>query len=475
MKKIISFLLFVILPLLLVVPGFMGWQAEKSMQDTAAYINSLPAYSANWQSYKRGWFKSEGVLLVSVDDIEGLTDSTEPVELPVAFHLVHGPVLLGHKTEAFTLGLGGFDLQVTLLDRHEAYLQDVLSVIGEGPLYQLAARMDLTGRIALHDRWLPFEFNTEALSIVADGYEGEGEIGLDRKLIYTMGLPRIRIKAMSLEGSAVAFTAKALKAELSAELASWHSAQVAPGKVIVSVGSLKNETASIVFKDMHFEAEAKIDAINNTLSYLSELNVGALNIAALEADMSDIQLELSYLKFSLAFLESYYALIQDPPANANAEYWQQYLGELILKELLPASPELKIDTLAFTTSQGKFFARLLLTIEGESLAKANVSSNNPLGLLPFMVFHLDTEMDMALAVQFAELYVRNQIETQWAKEERVFVASELNEAVKTQVPSVLDMLISQGFIVSHDDDYRLNIDYAKGQATLNGQPMPLPF
>lgn len=474
MKKIISILLFVILPLLLVVPGFMGWQAEKSMQDTAAYINSLPAYSAKWQSYKRGWFNSEGVMLVSVGDIEGLNES-EPVKLPVAFNLVHGPFLLGDKTKAFTLGLGGFDLQVTLLDQHEAYLHNVLSVIGEGPLYQLVARMDLTGRVALHDRWLPFELTTEALSITADGYEGEGEIGLDRKLIYTMALPRISIKAMPSDGSTFAMTAQALKAELSAELASWHSAQVAPGKFFISVGSLKNETASVVLKGMHFEAEAKIDAINNTLNYLSELKVGSLRVAAFDTEMSDIHLKLSYLKFSLGFLESYYAFLENMPANADAEYWQQYLGDLILKELLPASPEFKLDTLELTTEQGKFSARSLLTIEGGSLANANVNPNNPIGLLPFMVFNLDAEIEAALAVRFAELYLRNQIEQQWLMEERVFTGSELNEAAAAQAPSVLEMLVLQGFIASQQNIYNFNIDYKKGQATLNGQPMPLPF
>ena len=87
MKKLLSFLLFVVLPLTAVVPGFMGWQTQQFMDATATQINTMPGYKAHWQNYKRGWFTSQGVLLVEVLGVEDLLPDGESATLPILFFL----------------------------------------------------------------------------------------------------------------------------------------------------------------------------------------------------------------------------------------------------------------------------------------------------------------------------------------------------------------------------------------------------
>lgn len=473
MKKIISALIFLVLPLLLAAPGFMGWQAEKTMKDVAFYINSLPAYSASWQSYNRGWFKSQGVLQVSLEQSEGLGVSGKTLELPLSFELLHGPVLFGGNTGELSLGFGGFDAGVTLLHEHESYLQKIVKTQEEGPLYQLTARMDLTGQVTLNDRWLPFELKVENTTITVDGYSGEGAIGLDRKLIYTMILPAIVVDGAGTSGN-YSLHAKGMQGQLQAELASWHKAYVAPGTFDFTIKRLKYNNSSMDLSNIHINAQTKINE-NNTLSYFSQLSVAKVILQVLDFELNQASMDISYLNLSLDFLESYYAFLDKIPDDADAQYWQNHLGELMLNKLLPASPELKIDNVKFATPKGKFIANSSFSIEGDALKKADLNANNPMALLPFLLFDINAKVDTPLAKSLAEMYMRNQVEAQLALEARELTESEITDIVSTQAPSILEMLTLRGFILRKTNAYTLDFNYKKGQATLNDQPMPLPF
>lgn len=470
---------FVVLPLLFATPGFMGWQAEKVMKEVAVYLDGLPSYRVGWQSYNRGWFKSQGVLWVTVDQLDGVGNNDQALTLPLNIELLHGPLLLGENTDKFALGFGGFDALVTLPQEHELYLNSLISTQAQGPLYQLAARMDLAGNVVLHDRWLPFELKFGGAELSLDGYQGTGTMGLDRQLLYSATLPTIVLNTVNnakgqTQQANHSVQIKGIKGQLQADLANWHKAQVAPGQIDLSAEEFNYNNAQLLFKQLRLSAQTKINN-NNTLSYFSQLSVANTVFQSSDVAFEKANMDLSYVNLSLDFLESYYALLDEIPIDANAQYWQNHLGSLILNKLLPSSPKLRIDNVKFSTAKGNFIANLLLSIEGDALKNANLDVNNPVGLLPFLILTFDIKIDMPLAEYFAEIHIRNQVKNQLASENTVLSENEISDIVKAQAPSVLEALILQGFIVQKNNAYMLDFNFKKGQAVLNNQPMPLPF
>ena len=37
------------------------------------------------------------------------------------------------------------------------------------------------------------------------------------------------------------------------------------------------------------------------------------------------------------------------------------------------------------------------------------------------------------------------------------------------------MIVAMGFLVLQGDEYKMNLEYAQGLATVNGMPMPVPM
>jgi uncharacterized protein YdgA (DUF945 family) len=468
MKKLLSIFVFLFVPLMIVVPGYMGWQTQRYMESMADYIDSLPGYSANWQEYKRGWFDSSGVLNVVLKDVNTLADSPD-VALPFNVQLAHGPVLTGEKA-----GLGWFNLQVSLLDKDETHLQKVLSVTEVGPIYQLNARMSLQGETAIEDRWLPFQYSDGDFQLTAQAYRGVGRVGVDRVFTY-----RFEVPSVTFEDDADATVLfKRVSGDVSVDLAKLQHANVAPGTFKFGVGELlsKNQgdaTSAFSAKDISVNGETWLDEAETLFGTRSTLQLKSFSIPSAEIDVQNVVLDIAYENINLAFIEQYQNIIATAPKDADASFWQEQVGLLVIQQLLPSSPSISLESLTFETAAGRFSTETQLSIEGDAVASANLSPQNPMAVLPFLIFNLKADADEGVVKQLVGYYVHSQMAEQEGIE--ALTKAEKTAMVTEQVEQLIGLMLSQQFITFDNSHYKMAFDYKKGQALLNGQPMPMPF
>lgn len=467
MKKLLVAAVFALVALSITVPGYMGWETEKHMRGLAEYINSLPGYQAKWNAYRRGWFQSEGQMEVRF--VEPRLPQGE-VTLPVDFTLQHGPIL----TSGRRWQLGWFEVNVRLTQENEAVLQELLTVEEDGPIYQLSALMALDGITSIVDRWLPAKLHFEDVTLQTNGYSGSGSIGLDRVLNY-----RATLQPVTINSSSGAVVIGATDIEVVAELAQMTEVYVVPGtmKVSTETVALKTEREGVVGQWALEDARIDFTTLINDGLYLN--SASHLRVAKIEAPsvpaISDLTIGFHYQRIPLEFIKAYQDLMNAAPEDAGPEYWQGNLGQLVLTKLLTASPVFEVSPVSFTTDQGQGQMNLKLGVEGGALSNADLSPQNPLAVIPFLDAELGLTLDQPLFDALLTLYAKQELEAQLQDQAIDMSAEEFAQALEAQKITLQEMLRLQGLITIEGGQVLSKLTLSKGQATLNGQPLPLPF
>lgn len=476
MKKILLTIAAISVAVILIVPAVMGWQTQRYMMSLASYIDSLPEYVARWQSYDRGWFKSHGVLTIELEGVneylelsdEEVGDDSASIELPLDFNLRHGPVLFS------SFNLGWFALTVELMEAHDETIKDYITPQSEGPIYQLKARMNLLGTTRFHDRVLPFIFekNDHYLEM-ASAYEGEGSISLQGVVDYTAEAP-----SAHYHNELTYFDLEVLSSKILFDLAQMNDAGLAPSTFLmtldrVELGSSDDKDNVMQWHNLSVGAETLFDTEAPTFDLV--VKMGSEKMQLPDLSISSFNLSLSYNDIAHAFLSQYTQAMNELPDNANPLELQMLLGDAIAKHLLPYSPSFKIDTLDVATEEGNMSLDFLFTVAGDELSKLDLNPQNPMVLLPYLIAKTNGQIPKTLAVELAGFYVRAQIESQAEASGQTLSEQDIAAMVDAQAPSVIEMLLMQGFLVEDGGYYKTAMSYDKGQATLNGNPIPLPF
>lgn len=158
----------------------------------------------------------------------------------------------------------------------------------------------------------------------------------------------------------------------------------------------------------------------------------------------------SYEKGMQAFMKQAYAC----PKPGEAQDPQAVLAPMIdlLKGLLPHNPEYAVDKMA-ATYKGK-----------EGVISYSVSTqgvtDEDLKAPPMMVF-----MGKGVVKASASLPLA------WVEE----IAASVAPAQAQQLPMMLDQLSAQGLVKREGELLKADFNFTAGKATLNGQPVPLPF
>lgn len=467
MKKILMTAVIALVLLGATVPGYMGWETQKQMNALAAYIDGMPGYGARWVDYQRGWFNSHGRMEVAITLAQMSSDA---LTLPVDFTLQHGPILTG----AGRWQLGWFDLLVHLTQDNETYLQEMLTVQDDGPIYEMAALMALNGTTSLADRWLPAVLKLDGATVTTQGYTGNGHIGLDQVLHYNGVLQPI-----VFAGEESGANLGAVEFELKAELARATDVYVVPGKMVISAESLSLRSdlpetrGQWQLGDFTVDVATDIDdsALVNSTTLFKISTINATDVPAL----TDVSLGFNYKRIPLAFIGAYQSLAEQAPEDAGPEYWQTAMGGLVIEQLLPASPEFELSPISFTSDKGKGSVSLRLGVDGKAMSGSDVSPINPLAIMPFLNAHVDVAVTQAVLEQIIEIYAEQNLEGQLKEQEVDMSAEEFTQALEAQKITMLEMLRLQGLLVREGDNNTLTLTLSKGQATLNGKPLPLPF
>ncbi len=475
MKKILLAVAAIIVAVVLIVPAVMGWQTQRHMMTLATYIDSLPEYAARWQSYDRGWFKSHGVLAIELEGVgeyfelsDEEASANESIALPLDVDLRHGPLLFS------SWRLGWFALTVELMDKHDEIIKEYIATQDEGPIYQLKAHMNLWGTTHLQDRILPFIFeNNSHYFEMASAYTGEGSISLGGVIDYRGAAPSAHYHHESTYADF-----EALSSSIVFDLAQMNDAGLAPSTFLLTLdraemGSSDAKDDVSQWRNLSVGAKTLFNAKKPTFDVIVEMSSGAIELPDLSLLSSNFS--VSYNNISHAFLTQYTQAMNALPENANPLELQMVLGDAVIKQLLPYSPSLNIDAFDIATKEGNMNLDFLLTVAGDELSKLDLDPHNPMALLPHLIAKMNGQIPKTFANKLARLYIRNQIEAQVSASGQSLTEQNIVAMVDAQAPSIIEMLLMQGFIVEDGESYKTAVSYDKGQAALNGNAIPLPF
>ncbi len=483
MKKLIATLAVVVLVLILAGPFAAGFKTQQAMDNLVAYLNDQPGYSAQWTGYDRGWFGSRGQLAVALQLPTADNSDALPV-LPLDFDISHGPVMLRDG-----LHLGWSAGTIVLGDEVEGWLRDKLSIAGEGPFCQSDFRMSLLGAISFEDHCQVASIQLDSEPAVAAGtddepgsdstapgdaqtlhlesYRGGGTYDRNGKLTYAGTLPGARLE--SAAGGTMEIGEFTLRTEL--DLGGFYSKFFVPGQAHFALASISGKTAEgdeVNLTDLQISSVSSFHE-ENTLSDV-EVEMSLASFVGLGENLADARLVLSFNRVRVEFWEKYSDLMQQMAASDDTASAGFDLLGLVMSDLVPSGPGVQVKDFGFTTDDGSLNLSAEVNISPDAAQSAD-----PMGLIRFLQVDVNADVSKALAQTLMEQSTRNEIQTQLFDSGEPWTDAELEAQVKDQAAVKLNMLVVQGMLKDDGDDYRIDFNYRDGNATLNGEAMPLPF
>jgi uncharacterized protein YdgA (DUF945 family) len=466
MKKVLLAVIGIVVVALAVLPFVAGQNTQQSLDTWVAQMNQLGGYDFSWEKYQKGWLKTEAILKVglklpaSLDGVDELRNWTIPLHLS----LNHGPILWRDGLKP-----GWFSGEAYLSREHQDWVNQNLSVEGDGPFFVSKVTMDLAGNTTIRDRSLPFKVSKDADQLEIAGYQGEGTIVRGGLLQYSGVLDSM---AVSSDGGNLQM--KNMKFHMSSDFGGKVGQYALPGSAEFTVASMEAATGAgqafmmrdaTVSSDLSFNAEKTMGDMRMVMAF-AELNV-------LEEKVENAKFDFSFNNLSLTFLNKYMELVQqmaDGGEEQASMLAMQMMG-LVSSDLLPAGPQVNIRQLGFKTPEGALDFNGSIAVSPEAAKDAS----NPMAILSHLTVNAALNADKPLAFRLVRQNTLKDLNAAQFEGGNQMTEDEKQALADNQAHLQLDMLTAQGMLVDKGEQYQAQFEFKDGAAVLNGQPMPLPF
>jgi uncharacterized protein YdgA (DUF945 family) len=467
MKKVLLAVIGIVLVALVVTPFVAGQKTQESLDAWVAQMNALGGYDFSWEKYQKGWLGTEAVLKVGLKlppGLDGATSELQDWTIPLQLSLHHGPILWrdGFKP-------GWFSGELYLSSEHQDWVDQNLSVEGEGPFFVSKVIMDLAGNTTIRERSLPFKVSKDGNQFELAGYQGEGTIGRGGLVQYSGVLATVTVS-----GSDGNLQMDDMKFRMSSDFGGKVGQYALPGSGEFSVASMEaaNESGKAfhlrdmtVSTDMSFNAEKTVGNMRMVMAF-AEMN-------ALEEKVENAKFDFSFNNLSLTFFNKYMELVQqvvDSDGETNPMLTMQMMG-LVSSDLLPAGPEINIHQLGFKMPEGALDFNGSIAVSPE----AAKDMANPMAILSHLTVKAALNTDKPLAFRLVRQNTLKDLNQAQFEGENQMTEDEKQSLADNQAHMQLDMLTIQGMLVDKGEQYQAVFEFTDGQAVLNGKPMPLPF
>ena len=200
-----------------------------------------------------------------------------------------------------------------------------------------------------------------------------------------------------------------------------------------------------------------------------DFNYGIGKIITPQFTAKDLVIKSEFLNLERGFITA----MQE--ASANPLVLEEMASDYENKVLpqLKASPAFNITDISGTFSDGDFSGNIFTKITGVDGIPANIE--DPVFWASKIVVDAKLEVERAIALFIAE----RSLFSQFKSNTEVFGQmsdTEIEKLAEMQAATMLDMLSMQGMIASNaEGNFEIDFTIKDGQATLNGNPIPLPF
>ena len=479
MKKIVI-LSALIAAIGLIGPKIIGSGVNEKIDDLVGALKESPGYEATIVSSQSSWFSTVATVKIGLDPaiFGDLTADPKAAEFfedfSVNVNIVaqHGPLL--------TLNGLGLGLLALKADVDETTLRDYVAYGEDESLYRLIINVGLLGSAHYTDEIQAFtmvkDTNDEDMSesLSFSGWAGGGSMSTSH-LDY-----RGQMDSLTMPGDhgSALFEMKSVSLMLDSD-DSWtniiagafynSSFEFVIGSI--TLGSPMDENAKVRMKNIVMDGGTKKSGDGELMDMV--LNYGIEAITSEDFNAKDLVLKTEFNNLEKGF----FAAFQDASVNPSEIEQMTAMFKSVLLPQLQASPEFNITEMSGSVGEGSFSGKMLMKITGvDSLpdvlddpgfwvSKAGVDS----------VITLDKSMALWVAEKMLISQLQGDAQLAPITADQM-TNKEIKDLAEQQAGTMIEALSQQGMVIVNDEgNYTMTFTLTDGQATLNGNPMPLPF
>lgn len=462
MKKIILGIVVVLSIGAIAAPKIGGDKAKTQIEGLVEQINANPGMNATISDYQKSWFSSSATLTLNYAGLnELLSQNGETVSLPILLTINHGPVIPKQ-------GLGWFALQAKLDQSQDAWLKENIQVEGEGSFYQIDAQMNLAGKIAIQDRSLPFKSTLEdSAEISVSAWQGEGTYS-QNELSYAGKLDTISF--INAENN---LHVENIYIDSVSDFKNGFSTLIYPARGNLGVQAFTFKNATDTFSLEQFNTH--VDLSLNKDKTLVDMLIGSSlkSIKANEYAYSDMNVELAYERIDAKALNDYIewaSTLNTGEGDVNPAVMMNFF-ETNAPLVLEKQPGFSIKNLRFSSDKGHFKGDASASVTKIDVMPELSAMGDPTFWKQHLELSLSADIDKTLAEQISIDVTRLQLKGT----DPSMNDEQLTEAAQQQGPMMLSFAMMSGAIIDAETQYTSKFSFSKGEANLNGNPMPLPF
>ena len=459
----------------LIGPKIIGSGVNEKIDDFVGALNKTPGYEATIVSSQSSWFSTVATVKIGLDPSASwyVTASPEAAEFFEDFSIntyvtaQHGPLL---TLNGLGLGLLALKAQVD-----EATFRDYLAYSEDERLYSLLINIGLLGSASYTDEVQAFNVvdgsdTADSKPLSFSGWSGGGTMSASH-LDYRGQMDSL---TMPQDGNSALFQIQSVSLAMNVD-DSW--ANMIAGAFYDS--SFEFVIGSIIVGSP-MKSGTKVRVENIVMDGVSEksddgelmdmaINYGIETIASEGFNAKDLVLNTEFNNLEKSFFTAFQDASVDP---SEIEQMTEVLKSSLLLQL-QASPEFNITEMSGGVGNGSFSGKMLMKITGVDslpdvledpgfwLSKAGVDSA--------------ITVDKAMALWVAEKMLISQLQGD-AQTADQMTNKETKDLAVQQAGTMIETFSQQGMVIVNDEgNYTMTFTLTDGQATLNGNPMPLPF
>lgn len=459
----------------LIGPKIIGSGVNEKIDDFVGALNKTPGYEATIVSSQSSWFSTVATVKIGLDPSASwyVTASPEAAEFFEDFSITtyvtaqHGPLL---TLNGLGLGLLALKAQVD-----EATLRDYLAYSEDERLYSLLINIGLLGSASYTDEVQAFNVvdgsdTADSKPLSFSGWSGGGTMSASH-LDYRGQMDSL---TMPQDGNSALFQIQSVSLAMNVD-DSW--ANMIAGAFYDS--SFEFVIGSIIVGSP-MKSGTKVRVENIIMDGVSEksddgelmdmaINYGIETIASEGFNAKDLVLNTEFNNLEKSFFTAFQDASVDP---SEIEQMTEVLKSSLLPQL-QASPEFNITEMSGSVGNGSFSGKMLMKITGVDSLPA-VPEDPGFWLSKAGVDSAIT-VDKAMALWVAEKMLISQLQGD-AQTADQMTNKETKDLAVQQAGTMIETFSQQGMVIVNDEgNYTMTFTLTDGQATLNGNPMPLPF
>lgn len=469
MKKVLIFVVVLIIAVALIGPKIVGSQLQGGIQDTVDVINKNPNYTASITRLESTWFTTtaEVSLGLNLPDMSELTGQA-PIDVSIDINLTshHGPIL---SNDGFAIGL-----LHTVMQTKSTEIPEGIVLPSNKPFYQFNGITGLFGTTTYQDEVAGLSYTDASTggTVVFSGLQGNGEIS-GSGITYQALADNVN---MTIE-NAVNFDIQGLAID-------FKSSESIAG--ILSKGLYDSNSSFsmdlITFNDLMQDIEVRV--VDTKLVALSDYdkasdlgNVKAIltatSLNTTDISFTDLNTVIEFNNLQAEFLLAYQDFSSKMMNNMASpdkieNDLQAFMQEYLLAQL-QANPEYNISTLSGKINGSPFEGKTMTKLSGVTAIP------DPLDDSAFWMQHIVVDSKMMMQKGAAEFVAAQIISYQLSANADFMELGEEERAqiIQQQVPNMLVGLTQQGMIIAEGEEYTATFTMETGVVLLNGNPIPL--